>query len=154
MIRVSIDGLADIDDNMRKLLSHKKTFMMAAAGEAIIAALTPMVDAAQRNAVRDTGTLKNSIGFRVKPYKRRGNVFAVVGPRRGFKGPDGRDPAKYGHLVEFGHTTKNGKVAINPFMRPAWDETRGEMTATIARVIGGKVAVEAKRLASRKRRKK
>jgi len=93
-----------------------------------------------------TGTLAKSIVVkRVKP-KRPGSFLVIVGPknvRRAFRRTNKgklrgvsdkkidqvkaegtqvffRNPAKYAHLVEFGHAGKR-KAKPHPFMRPAFD---------------------------------
>lgn len=69
----------------------------------------------------DTGTLKESIGSKTK--RLRFAAFTVVGPRTGFHNDEtGRDPVRYAHLVEFGHTYKGVTVHKMPFMRPAFDK--------------------------------
>jgi len=82
--------------------------------------------------IEETGLLRKSIG--VKRATKRGVVFAVVGPRHGFKRevertlPSGdrasvlANPTKYAHLVEFG--TRHSPP--HPFLRPAHDGTPSE----------------------------
>lgn len=145
MIELKIEGAEELGKTIQKIGARMRVEM---AREAIVTAATPMLNAAKRHAEksRDTGALVQSIGFRVKPYKKNGGMFCVVGPRRGFRGPDGRDPVKYAHLVEFGHMTeKSGLVAVQPFMRPAWQETKGRMIDDIAKVFRTQVAAEARR---------
>lgn len=69
----------------------------------------------------DTGALKKSIGIKTK--RMRFAAFTVVGPRTGFHNDEtGRDPVRYAHLVEFGHTYQGMHVPPMPFMRPAFDK--------------------------------
>lgn len=83
-------------------------------------------------AIEETGLLRKSIG--VKRATKRGVVFAVVGPRHGFKREVERtteggerktslsDPTKYAHLIEFG----TAHITARPFLRPAHDGTPSE----------------------------
>lgn len=99
------------------------------------------------------GLLKKSIGKRVKTFRQA--VAGFVGPRRGFLHilADGTrvDPVRYGHIEEYGRaavSAKAGGVLANtktvfgkkvapyaghPFLRPAWDEERGSIVATMGR---------------------
>jgi HK97 gp10 family phage protein len=172
MIDVKIEGVEELGNAVKKL---GKRIRADIGREALVSALTPLVNAAKRHAKksRDTGALESSIGFRVKPYKRNAGFFAVVGPRRGFNGPDGRNPIKYGHLVEFGHYSaasslrfgggRKGKkikyydarsfILPQPFMRPAWRETKDGMIAEMGRVMGQRIAIEVAARGKRRARK-
>lgn len=149
MLTIMIDGVEEVKENLNRLGNKVRSDI---AREALITALTPTVNAARAHAPVDTGTLKQSIGFRVKPYKRRTKFFAVIGPRRGFRGPDGRQPTQYAHIIENGrHTAKGKQVEIHPFMRPAWNETKDGALKIMANVVGSRVKME---VAKRKRTKK
>lgn len=158
MLKLDISGEVDIAATLSELSNAAKTKIGV---EAVVNALTPVVDAAQRNAKRseDTGNLRRSIGFRVRPYKRTGNIVAIIGPRRGFKVPDPsgrgyRVASKYGHLVEFGHMAKGGKhIAAKAFMRPAFDSQKAEAQRRMAKVLGQKIELAAKKIARRKAKK-
>lgn len=89
-----------------------------------------------------TGQLRKSMGRKVKTYP-SGVVVGMVGPRVGFKvliktTPEGKqvfhDPARIGHLVEQGHGGP-APAPPHPFMRPAFDESRGE----VARIMQSEV---------------
>ena len=109
---------------------------------AVQAALAPISRAARRKAPRRSpipgytgGQLKKAIGPTVKLYP-NGVIWGAVGARRGFllvvprpgstmHGIDQVmriDPFKYVHLVEFG--TRHS--AAHPFLRPAFDENKGD----------------------------
>ena len=82
-----------------------------------------------------TGLLEKSISSKVKIYRSKNDlnakslllnlrIWGGVGIDSNIRGVDkyGRDiiPTKYAHLIEYGHTTKNGgMVAAKPFMRSA-----------------------------------
>ena len=117
---------------------------------AVSAAATKINKKAKSLAVEETGLLKKSIGIR--RFTKRGAIFAVVGPRHGFKqdvqrtAPSGEivtvtsDPTKYAHLVEFG--TKHSSP--NPFLRPAYDSTPSE------RIMRDRMWTELKKEAKKK----
>lgn len=74
----------------------------------------------RRSVPRDTGTLKKSIGTKVKTYKPFA-IVAVIGPRSKFtqvlRRSSGtkdvvRRPTKYAHLLEHGATVGRGRVRI------------------------------------------
>lgn len=62
-------------------------------------------EARRRSPIGVSGLLKKSYGKKTKTYVKTNTVIVIVGPRRGFreiiKGKP-HDPAKIGHLVEFG----------------------------------------------------
>ena len=93
------------------------------------------------------GTMKASIGVAMRRYKT--GVRAIIGPLRGFPG----EPAAVAHLVEYGHrsgnaeTGKLGKLRVkgllsdedvqpHPFLRPAWEATKGEVMPRLAKLLG------------------
>jgi HK97 gp10 family phage protein len=98
----------------------------------------------------ETGTLKRSIGSKVKTYK-SGTTVGLIGPRKGMgrevvarKGPKAgrvefRDPVRYAHLVEFG----TRKFPARPFIRPAWDGGKLQAARTIAQVCKDEIFKEA-----------
>jgi HK97 gp10 family phage protein len=153
MISAEITGLDDLTKGMKAI---GKKLREQIGQEAVVTALTPLVNAAQlyAGASKETGALQESIGLKVKPYRKGNIIFGIVGPRKGFNKPDPsgkgfRDPRKYAHLVEFGTV----KHSANPFMRPAFAATKGQMISETAAVIGNRVSAEAKRVyASRKKR--
>jgi HK97 gp10 family phage protein len=149
MIQIQITGQADIAKALDEISRASKGKIGL---KAIITALTPIVDRAQELAPTDTGNLRDSIGFRTKAYRRGGHIFAVIGPRKGFRGPDGRLASKYAHLVEYGHTKKGGgMVAAQPFMRPAFAENSGKAVQDMARVFGEEIAIIARRKAKKRK---
>ena len=157
MMGIAIIGTADVAETLEKLSNAAKKKL---GTDALVEALTPMIDAARARASDsvDTGNLKASIGFRVKAYK-NGKILGYVGPRNGFKVVDRhgktRIATKYSHLVEFGHAKKGGgTVAAEPFLRPAFAATSQQCAATLGAVLGRKIEIEATRLSRRKRRKK
>lgn len=82
----------------------------------------------------DTGDLKSAIDIiRKEKSKNPGKKEAYqIGVRwKSRKSPDG---VNYGACVEFGHKTKSGgQVPAKPFLRPAVDDNRGVIMATVLR---------------------
>src|SRR4051812_2753277 len=152
MINADIEGVDDLAAALAGIAAKARKTI---GNEAVITALTRLEIAAKRHAEwsEDTGALKESIGIKVKPYRRGSVIFGVVGPRKGFERPDPsgkgmRNPVKYGHLVEDG----TSHSAPRAFMRPAFAEEKEAMLSDLARVIGDGVNREAARQAKRKRK--
>jgi hypothetical protein len=130
---------------------------------AVYEAVQPMIEAVRDNApvnvnpanARESaraGSLKASIGLVMRRYKN--GVLAVIGPVRG-RGHGGAEPANYAHLVEYGHRVahaKTGKlkrrasrdladgdVQARPFMRPAFEATKGIVSARLEKILGVKI---------------
>ena len=100
--------------------------------------MTPMNKAAKREAPVVTGLLKKSIGKKVKTYRKDGVVWVAVGPRTGFlEVIDGvrKDPVKYAHLVE----------QHNPFMRRAFDNTKGAVLRIMEKELRSNIEAEARK---------
>ena len=157
MIGIAITGTADVAETLEKLSNAAKKKL---GTDALVEAMTPMIDAARSlaSASVDTGNLKASIGFRVKAYK-NGKILGYIGPRNGFKVVDRqgrtRIATKYAHLVEFGHAKKGGgTVAAKPFMRPAFASQSQQCAATLGIILGRKIEIEAAKLSRRKKRRK
>lgn len=70
------------------------------ARPAVREAMKPMRQMMKRLAARATGMLAKSIKSVVRTYK--GVVFGITGPENRKDAVTGRNPSKYGHLVEFG----------------------------------------------------
>jgi HK97 gp10 family phage protein len=101
-----------------------------------------------------TGTLKKSMGRKIKVYKKTG--FAVIGARDGFRrqigttgGSKGKgkpiimDPMNILHLVELGHGGPAPAKATR-FMQRSFDATKGAVIAKAKQVYAQGVANEAK----------
>lgn len=145
MIRLSIDGIDDLEKALRAV---GKKAAREAALVAVQHAAQPIVDAAKALAPKDTGALRDSIGWRVKPYRRGDRALAVIGPQSKYRGGDGRQPAKYAHLAEFGHAKAGGgTVAAKPFMRPAIAQASNEAMRTLGETFGVALKIKAEQLA-------
>lgn len=119
--------------------------------QAVNAAATPVVRAAKAKAPEESGTLKRSLGKKVRTYKQTGTVAAIIGPRTDVEGEHNgqvRKPKFYAHLVEGGHIDESGNhVPAEPFLRPAFDETQGQALGVMQDKLAAGVVKEAKKAA-------
>ena len=111
---------------------------------------TPIVKAAKGNlratqSEKARGVLVKGLRKKTKTYKRDGAVVTTVG---------GVFPAAaHAHLVEHGHRQVSrsgvvtGHVPAKPFMRPAYDATKGQAMAIAEQALRVGVEREAKKLA-------
>jgi len=136
-MKMSLRGEKELIRSLKKFKgSVVKTVMIGAARDA----MKPMTQAAKANArqIRVTGLLAKSIGVVARRYK-SGNVSIVLGPRTGFRTIiDGkpRNPANYGHLVEFGTST----AAPKAFLRRAYDSKRTAVFNGMAGFVSRRIA--------------
>ena len=139
---------------------------------AITQAIKPLRKSIKRRAgqIKDTGQLQKSIGVKVKSYTKGNTVVGISGPRIEFKGKaEGRAPAHYAHLVEFGTAPHMIEVTgadgvtrqvqhpgsePQPFIRPAIDENGHKVSRILRRVVGERLPKEAQRLALKKQRRR
>ena len=125
-------------------------------------AVRPMVREAKSNARAsdDTGTLRRSIGAKVKTDKRRKAVTIFAGPRTGMArtGSDGRkrDPVRYAHLVELGRKSR-APYSGTHFLEKAFKAKRAEAFDIWAQTIEldlPKVIASVARRQTRRRRRR
>lgn len=125
------------------------------------AALRPALDAERRilramDAV-ETGALDEALAL--APGNRNSRNRTVMGPRLGRFGSEGRRPASYQHLVEYGtapHWQPNRFGGImhpgaqpKPHVRPAYEETKGNWGRDYLEVIAAGVRAAARAKARR-----
>lgn len=142
-----VRGTDDLTAALRALSDDMRDRTLAAG---VSEAVKPILVAARRYArrSRDTGALEESLTTKVVNYPRTGKAVGLVGPDRAYfargrkvKGAlsraftlNQRQPAKYAHLIEYGHVavaprkgktvrkgtaTVVGWVPARPFIRPA-----------------------------------
>lgn len=134
-------------------------------------AAKPIIRLARSKAPKKSGTLKKSIGHKVRTYKGSGTTLAVIGARSGVFGAyrgSSRPvvPFYTSHLVERGHRivvggkiTKEGRrtqtdhtgkvvgeVAPRPFLKPAYEAGKEESLEAIRQTIIEGIAVETAKL--------
>ena len=128
-ITVKVDGLADLGKRMQTLsadVSNRIARAATAAGAVVIR------KAAQQKVAVDTGNLKkNIIVKRIPKGESTLTSQHIVTVRKGKltakqKGTGLKD-AYYGQFVEFG----TAKMPAQPFLRPAYDESKREAVEAI-----------------------
>lgn len=98
----------------------------------------PTIQAAKRNIHSRSNRLGKSIGNITGKNREYPNV--MVGPR-----VKGKNEGFHGHLVEFGHGGPHPAPA-NPFMRPAYDETKNRVSDDLAKKISAYLEKQANKL--------
>jgi HK97 gp10 family phage protein len=142
-VTISITGVKEIDNVLKNLpdaVSHK------VLGAAHAAAAKPLIIKEQLLAPEGpTGNLVDSIGVLKTSLKKANAIGEVIaGPRRG-----GRYKGYAAHLVEYGtqerelkgrgkypRGTKRGRMRPEPFAKPAFEQTKGEVERRIAEEVG------------------
>ncbi len=111
---------------------------------AVSAKLKNPVGAREFAAVMKAGGTRADAGRAMAAARREqpGGSLAMM-----FVGPDAKQ--RHAHLQEFG-TVHHGP---QPFMRPAWDEKKGEALEIIKRTLGDEIMKTAKRIAARAAKK-
>lgn len=147
-----IQGVKELMSAFEQLptMSMQKTVVRNALKKAAL----PIVAAAKQNVPRGkTGNLEKSIivSTSLKASQRRGRIIdrSTVTVHVGSTAP-------HAHLIEFGtkdRTNKagagRGHVTPNPFMRNAWDATKGTAMAIIVVEMRKQIYAAARRLAKR-----
>ena len=134
-LKMQVKGIDEMTKNLAKLGTRVAARGPAAA---VRAGGSVIIREMRLRAPRETGSLKKSIGQKVKTYRGQKTVTGIIGARaKPYQTAQGkRNPAYYAHLVEFGtapHATGKKKSFLRrgkgrhpgsraqPFMRPAWD---------------------------------
>lgn len=126
-VKTSLRGIEEMTRNLEQLGTRTA---LRGPSAAVRAAGSVIVKEMRRRAPRETGSLRKSLGQKVKTYKSDGTTVAIIGARsRTFQTSKGRrNPANYAHLVEkgsaphrLGRGGRHPGSAAKPFMRPAWD---------------------------------
>lgn len=142
---VRIEGAEDLSALLNEMPRELRKQILAVA---VARAAQPVVRAAKGGVTVDTGSLKRALGAVVRKYKNGADAVAVVGARRGYyaagkalkKGADRRGaamPAKYAHLVEYGHVAPDGSfVPGKPFLRPALAASRTAVRQALVEGVG------------------
>lgn len=121
-VKTSMHGIEEMTRNLEKLGTR---VALRGPNAAVRAGGTVIVKEMRRRAPKDTGSLKKSLGQKVKTYRRSKAVASIIGARskRYETAKGNRNPAYYAHLVELGTkgTGTHPGIVAKPFMRPAWD---------------------------------
>lgn len=141
-IRFKIEGVDDLLKTLKELPTRIERRVLR---KAINFATTPVLRKAKSGIPVRTGKLKRAFGRLpagelprgLKRLRRKGNVFVVLQPRKGFEDSKG-NPIKYAHLVEFG----TNDAAAHPFLRPALTSSRFEFIKRLRQKLQEGIAKE------------
>jgi HK97 gp10 family phage protein len=115
--------------------------------QAVNVALTPCLKSARAKVKKESGLLEESLDKKIKTYPESMTVVGLVGPNTAVSGEyegELRVPWRYAHLVEDGHIDRAGNfVPPQPFLRPAFDETQGQMLDVMETRLGKGIEREA-----------
>lgn len=134
---ISVTGVAEIDKVLKEL---PKQMTHTILGAAHAAAAKPLVEKAKLLAPEGpTGNLVDSIGTVKTNIKKADKLGETkTGPQR-----SGRKKGFAGHLVEYGTRKRRTRKGANrgymrpkPFMRPAFNQTKGIIERQIGSEIG------------------
>ena len=118
-VDIKMHGIEDMQRRLKELGTKKA---LRAPAAAVRAGSKIIINKSRSAAPIDTGTLKKSLGQKIKTYRSSKVVVSIFGVRNKlYITPKGkRNPVKYAHLVEFG-TLNN--VKANPFMRRSFSSS-------------------------------
>ena len=132
-----VEGLADLDRRLGELTASAGKGVLRRVGRQ---ALQPMDEAWRAKAPHLTGQLEESgsVGSKLtrsqrKAQERESSVEVFAGP----------GPNPQAIQQEFG----NAQHAAQPFMRTAWDQTKGRVLEIVKENLGGEIERAAKRKA-------
>ena len=99
-----IGQVTGLDDLVGQLQALEKRIVKGGVDKALRAASKPVVAAIRQEVPVETGSLKKSIGLKLRTYKRNSSRVSIIGARsKAYQTDKGkRNPAYYAHLVEFG----------------------------------------------------
>ena len=116
-------------------------------GKSLRAAAKPMIKAARSKVPVESGTLKKSLGTKIKKYKSDNVTVAIIGPRKGYSAEyqgKKRVPYNYAHLVHDGFIDKNGVFhSGSPFLTEAYNQEKGPAEKSMADKMGKEIEKEA-----------
>lgn len=151
---VRFDGLKELEKSLRDVSKHIKGNPLRTAARAMT---VPFQERAEQHAdlIDDAETRTNislAMDKRLIPVAERDRATAKgdsieifeVGPRK--KGKRGNLGAWYAHFVEFG----TDRQSAQPFMRPAFNETRHVVMATFTQKLTKTLDLAVKRVAKLK----
>ena len=142
---IKLDGFAELDKALGKLSNSLERGVLRRVARK---ALEPMLDQAQQLAPVDDGDLRDSIVMASSSLTKRAKQQERKEPTRGVKVFVGT-ASRNGVPREFGTV----RSAAQPFMRPAWDSTKGKALQTVKDELAGEIERTAARAAKRKAKK-
>lgn len=149
-MRVRVDGLKELDAALGELSKAGARGVLRRVG---LKAMQPVADAARDMAPDDPETggndLRSSITVATRLSARQAKLARKAvreGAHKHFvEVHAGPGPLPHAHLQEFG-TAHHG---TQPYMRPAWDSTHGQVLDIIKSDLGAEIEKTAKRAARR-----
>ena len=146
---VGVTGQKQVMKNLSTLAERTQRKIL---GKVVRRVQKPMVGTARKNLQphRRTGQLRKSLGTVIRRYKRTMSVWAVLGPRGGFRVEDHElygtiDPVNYAHLLELG--TRNAPAY--PFLQPAFQLHQAQAKSSAIAEIAAEIEKEAAKQANR-----
>lgn len=141
MIKTKMTGMKELDKKMKQLSrSAGKAVLRKTLREAAV----PLVEAAQANAPKDTGGLRESISISTRLNKAQKRLEKKAGGKSSVEMYVGSS-SPLAHLIEFGTAPRinGGKYAGSkhpgtrpqPFLRPAFDATVNQIIEIIKKRI-------------------
>jgi HK97 gp10 family phage protein len=132
---IELDGFPDFLKAVERLPDRLKRMELL---KVLRREAKPTVQAAKRNVRKKSGKLERSITTITGKSKIYPNI--LVGPS-----VKGKNEGFHGHLIEFGHGGPHPAPAF-PFMRPAYDETKNQVSKAAAQAVAKYVTKRAKKL--------
>ncbi len=136
-LNFKIEGGKELQRNLTALPKQVERKVVMGA---LRKAAKPLIAEARARVPVKTGRLRASIG--VRAARIRGGLAVHIGA--GARKVRGRQ-IRHGHLIEFG--TRHH--AAFPFLRPAFEDVREEMTRVLGRELGRGIETEATKLGRR-----
>jgi HK97 gp10 family phage protein len=145
---VSISGLRELDAALGELPKATGRAVLRRIG---IRAFAPVIATAKQLVPVDKGELRDSLKVATKLSRRQQqkHARAVAEGKASVMLYAGATSLPHAHLVEYG----TANMPPQPFMRPAWDQEKDGVLATIKAELGGEIEKAARRLAVRAARR-
>lgn len=148
---IVVTGLRELDNMLRAMTPELNNRILGAANAE---SAKPLIREAKSLVPKRTGALEKSIGAIKVSIRKADEIGTVkVGPRRG-----GGNKGYHGHLVEFGTGPRPAGgwyagfrnpgttvMPAHPFMRPAFEKTKGQILSTQKQNIAVKLNAFMKR---------
>lgn len=154
MRKSKITGARKVHRRVRSLATYVNQPVDATSRKA----LRPTLNAAKQH-IRSadfedsTGALLKSMTIKRNRFTRRTRRDFRVGPNASFVGERGRKPVKYAHIIEFGssgNAAGHPGVKPQPFLTPAYYQTRDDVVRIFGRDIGQALEKRAAKLNAKK----
>lgn len=150
-VRVRVEGLRELNAALSELPKATGRNVLKRTAEK---ALKPFIEMARQLVPVLSGRLKNSLKISTRLSRRQASL-ARKEKKSYLEMYAGASALPHAHLVEFG--TKNIKGAVRsskglpaqPFMRPAWDQTKNRVLEITKTELGKEIDIAAKRIAKK-----